>query len=188
MLESNPSGPHYLLLATDGWPGCNGNLNGSTCPCPPEVSCNAFSSINCLDDVRTASTVLQLREQGVFTFVIGIPGTEEITGLLDAMAVAGGTAIDGKHFPVSNEAELVETLYTITGNLVPCVYDLQNLAPTSENVEVRVDGNDVPRDDDRENGWELLGPDRLAFFGAACDTLRDGNPHQIEAFISCDTP
>lgn len=185
LLRTFETGPHYLLLATDGWPGCNGSLNPQTCPCPPEAVCGIISD-NCLDDVRTASTVLQLREQGVYTFVVGIPGTEEITDLLDAMAVAGGTAVDGHHYPVTNEADLIGALRSITADLIPCVYDLSAPVSTPQWVEVRIDGNTIPQDPTRQNGWALLDADRLALFGEACDAMRDGSAHQLEAYVDCD--
>jgi len=184
LLESNPQGPNYLLLATDGWPGCNNNISSADCVCPPEANC-ALGTQNCLDDMRTASTVLQLREAGVFTYVIGIPGTEEITALLNSMAIAGGTAIDGEHYQVGNSEELTHALRTIAGSLIPCIYDLDEDVPTPQWLEVRIDGNEVVRDANRENGWELLGRNRLAFFGETCEGLRDGDVHQIEAFIDC---
>ena len=185
LIERNPDGPNYLLLATDGWPGCNNSLDSSTCLCPPEANCG-FGSQNCLDDIRTASTVLQLREAGVFTYVIGIPGTEEITDLLNSMAIAGGTAIDGQHYQVGGSEELTDALRSIAGSLIPCIYDLNEEVQTPQWLEVRIDGSEIQRDPNRENGWELLGRDRLGFFGEICDGIRDGEVHQIEAFIACD--
>ena len=52
---------------------------------------------NCLDSVRTANQVLVQRENGINTFVVGIPGSEVVSDLLDTMAVAGGTAIGERH-------------------------------------------------------------------------------------------
>jgi hypothetical protein len=53
-------------------------------------------------------------------------------------------------------------------------------------VEVRIDGNTVSKDTARQSGWALLDTDRLALFGDACDKMRDGSPHQLEAYIDCD--
>lgn len=185
LLDTNPDGPNYLLLATDGWPGCNTAISSADCICPPETNC-ILTSQNCLDDTRSATTVLQLREAGIFTYVIGIPGTEEITDLLDSMAVAGGTAIDSKHYQITNAQELTSALRSITGDLIPCIYDLGADVTTPQWLKVLIDGTPVQRDSSRENGWALLGRDRLAFFGTACQSLRDGNSHQIEAFIDCE--
>ena len=53
-------------------------------------------------------------------------------------------------------------------------------------VSVQIDGHEIERDLNREDGWELLGRNRLAFFGETCASLRDGSVHQVRARISCE--
>ena len=69
----NPSENDYILLATDGGPGCNNFENEpnrhSNCVC---LSSTCLSNDNCLDDVRTVQLVENLNRQGIETMVLGI--------------------------------------------------------------------------------------------------------------------
>ena len=124
----------------------------------------------------------------MYTFVIGIPGTENIRGLLDSMAVAGGTDIDGKHYSVQNEEELVEALQSITTSLIPCIYELNHSVTTPISLQVHIDDDLILHDPNREDGWDLLGRTRLGFFGTSCNLLRDNQSHHIQAYLNCDLP
>jgi hypothetical protein len=177
--------PGYLLLATDGGPGCNSGLDAGTCECVNSSPCSTNVD-NCLDDLRTLGAVRDLAEQGIRTFVVGIPGTEDFVELLDAMAISGGTDIDGHHFSVRDAAELEEALRNATGSVVSCTYDLEGIPDDPDSVFVIIDGIPIPRDTSRRNGWDFDDEQTVHLYGEACDRIRDGAFHSIEAVYDCD--
>ncbi|MEE2757286.1 MAG: vWA domain-containing protein [Myxococcota bacterium] len=175
----------YILLATDGGPGCNFGLDHNRCVCLNGGSCVVWEMPqNCLDDRRTVDTVTQLRmAQGIRTFVLGLTGDgflPEARRVLDDMAVAGGTAVNGRHFEVDTVDALARQLISTAGSVVPCRYDLGALADQADEITVTIDGMAYPRDRNRANGWDVDG-DVIEFFGNACLALRDGYAHEIQA-------
>jgi Mg-chelatase subunit ChlD len=183
--SSNPTGLNFVLLATDGGPGCNDSLNGSSCECIPGATCG-FNSDNCLDRDRTLQAVRDLFAVGIKTFVVGIPGTSGVSDLLDEMAVEGGTAIGGRHIAVTDSTGLANALRSSTGSTVPCTYEFPAVPTNPDAIVVTVDGVVVPRDNTGTNGWSLERDRFLEFYGAACSAIRDGNPHAIEASYDCE--
>ena len=181
---SHPGGNNYVLLATDGGPGCNSSYNASTCECIPGATCG-INSANCLDRERTLQAVRDLLLAGVRTFVVGIPGTSGVSDLLDQMAVAGETANAGRHYAVTDATQLVEALRTTTGSTVPCDYEFPEIPEDVENIVVTIDGVEIPRDPTGTNGWNIARETFLQFYGSACGTLRDGNSHAVEARYDC---
>ena len=180
----NPNGANYILLATDGGPACNLDLDWQTCDCVPGGQCINFSG-NCLDDVRTLNTVMDLRFAGIETFVIGIPGSEGVSGLLDQMAVAGGTDNDGEHYAVTSGEELTTALRATTGGLVPCVYEFATTPDDVDGITVSIDGEEIARDSAHLNGWDYMPGNLLQLFGDACNAIRDGHPHDVEVVYNC---
>jgi hypothetical protein len=185
-LLANPTGNDYILLATDGGPGCNFALDHTRCPCLNGGTCVVWERPqNCLDDARTVAVVEDLARRGINTFVLGIIDdgfTDDVRPLvhqtLNRMAVAGGTAINGRHFEVGSLDEMRRQLAATAGGLVPCVYDLQELAAHADQVTVSIDGQVVPRDP--VNGWDLV-DGVLVLNGRACASLRDGGAHEVLA-------
>ena len=101
--------------------------------------------------------------------------------LLDAMAVAGGRAVDGRHLQVEALEDLENALMAAAGSLAPCSYDLSSFPPELfPQLQLLIDGEEVPRDPQRMNGWEII-DGQLELFGATCDRLRDGAAHSITA-------
>ena len=92
-LSERPTPSDFIVLATDGGPGCNQRLDPQACTCL-NASCVLFDMAeNCLDDARTIETVRRLREDsGIQTFVLGLTSEDflaEARQVLDDMAVAG---------------------------------------------------------------------------------------------------
>lgn len=184
---NNAGGVNYILLATDGGPGCNMNLDWQSCECIPGATC-MLNGANCLDAVRTSNEVLVLREQGIKTFVVGLPGTEGVGDLLDAMALAGGASPSGQHISVTNEAELTQALSSLSASVVPCSFELPFEATTAVNLGFTVDGEDVPRDESELDGWNFSGTQAVTLYGSWCNRLRDGEPHVFQAAGNCHEP
>ncbi len=124
-------GDRYVLLATDGGPNCNGlnTCEGSTCTpnldgqCSIDNCCEGMGNY-CLDDQSVIEQIEALKNEGISTFVIGIPGTEQYAEYLDQFALAGGVpnpSGDPDYYAVSAEdgvQALAQTFKDITTHLV----------------------------------------------------------------------
>ena len=193
LMASNPSGSNYILLATDGGPGCNSGLDPNTCECIPGANCECpfggslceMAAQNCLDSVRTANAVLTQRERGINTFVVGIPGSEVVADLLDTMAVAGGTAVNGQHYAVTNESELIEALSSASGSTIPCEFPMETVPADLASLQVTLDGQPVSRDETQMSGWDVV-DGKLKLYGSTCATMRNGLPHELHVQFDCD--
>jgi Mg-chelatase subunit ChlD len=184
MISSNPEGPNFILLATDGGPGCNATLHWPECTCIPGAVCPPDN--NCLDDVRTLSIVEDLYEQNISTFVIGIPGSELVSDLLDAMAVAGGTDIEGEHYAVDADSDILMAMTEIGGSVVPCRYELDEAPSDPEMIVLSIDGVEILRDITHEDGWDISDEIYIDLYGSACTQIRDGGSHSIDVLFDCE--
>lgn len=169
-----------LVLATDGAPNCNEQLNNDTCVCtaPPTIDPNCDTPTHCLDDVRSISTVRTLFQLSqVPTYVVGLGSQLNLfASTLDAMAVAGGVPrpLPGpRYYSAANQVELTDALTRITAQLSRCTYLLTGLG-LNDTFVVEVDGAVVP---EGPQGWEWL--DRmngeLRLHGEACDRAASGS-------------
>jgi hypothetical protein len=187
-----------MILATDGAPNCNPDLDQESCLCTvmlasgTEVCKGAPDGSNCLDDTRTISVVKNIFEtQKIPVYVLGIGGAEQLAFLrvLDDMAVAGGRAkpTSPKHYSVQTEAEMNAALASISSSVAQCTF-LTPSAPTDPSaITVEIDGQRIPRDTTHTNGWDWVDQayGTLAFFGAACDAASAPKP-EISGVIRCD--
>ena len=184
-LEHNhPESPNLVILATDGGPGCNMDLEFPECTCIPDTTC-LHASQNCLDDGRTVSVVEQMAAADVPSYVIGIPGSERVTDVLDRMAVAGGTDRDGRHISVSNPEELTEALRSVAGGVVPCRYELGSAPDNPDHVALFIDGIEIARDQWHRDGWDISDERFVDMYGFSCRRIRDGNEHVLEVRYNC---
>jgi hypothetical protein len=192
-----PGQTHFMILATDGAPNCN-YLNQLPCAC--SLSNSAYCCTNypgactasqlCLDDDETLQVLIGLGTSGVETFVIGLDGTQEYVETLNAMALAGGRPQTGgatSYYAATNQTELTQALQSIAGSVLSCIIYLEEPPDFPDYVTIYVDGHEVPRDTSRQNGWDYTHPEltEIELFGQACETLQDGDPHQVTATFAC---
>jgi len=176
----DPLGRRYVVLATDGAPNCNPELDPTTCVCAaPAFVCRPDHPgyhTNCLDDVRTLAALRELAARGVGTYVVGLLGVESMAGVLDAMAVAGGhpRAGERRFHSGASRTELAAALRGITSALVDCRFRLDAAPPDPDLVDVRLGDERLVRDRARRDGWEWSDDTHreVAFFGATCERLR----------------
>jgi hypothetical protein len=189
-----------MILATDGAPNCNGDLDKDTCTCTSATGICAGrqgGEFNCLDDARSISTINDIfQTMKIPVFVIGIGSTErpEFLQVLDNMAVAGGRprATTPKHYNVQSAADLKAALTSIGDSIAKCTY-LTPSAPTDPNaISVEINGKSIPRDPTHMNGWDWVDQafGELAFFGPACAAASGGTTtaSQITGVVSCTNP
>jgi hypothetical protein len=160
-------GQRAVVIATDGGPNCNESLDGDTCTCvsPNPADCQAFPG-NCLDDVNAVASANQLANSGFPVFVLGLPGTENFSGVLTRLATAGGT---GNFYNATSADSLATSLEEIAVRLGSCRFDLPG-APRPDQVTVTVDGTAIARDSSRSDGWDLIDSNTIELFGDACTT------------------
>jgi hypothetical protein len=185
-----------IVLATDGAPNCNGNLDATRCVCTNvRVSCSANPDrgrYSCLDDVRTINTVRDIAEkQKIPVYVIGIGSTENPAFLrvLDDMAVAGGRprASEPRHYNVQSPQQLQDALGLIQGSVAKCTYLTPSAPVNPDDITVEINGAEVSRDPTRTTGWDWVDQayGELAFFGAACDLAGAGNA-AVTGVVRCE--
>lgn len=181
-----------VVVATDGAPNCNGNLDGSRCVCTAASGDCRRSEYSCLDDTRTIDVIREIAEvRKIPVFVIGLGSTErpEFLRVLDDMAVAGGRARPTvpRHYNVQSPVELRSALQNISDSIARCTY-LTPSAPTDPNaIAVEIDGVTIFRDTDHKNGWDWVDQayGSLAFFGDACDRAQTA-ASKVNGRVSCE--
>jgi hypothetical protein len=214
-------GKTYLFLLTDGAPNCNLDLECEIDQCTANIEQVQYSerdvcdeSINCcsheifgpgtcLDAQATINAVTALHDDGVNTFVIGMPGTETYSTLLNDLAHAGGVARSEApyYYSVTDSEQLVETLHVLGGAAsLSCSIDLNEIPPDPSRVNVFLDDMLVPFDP--EAGWSwgedaqdgadagaqstARGPNsRVELHGEPCALATDGQVLQIQIVAGC---
>ncbi len=186
-LRATPSTrPRAVLLATDGGPNCNAALDPFSCRCSAggDTACAdaAFSDPDlaaqlCLDDDNAVGAVQDLRDDGVDTYVVGVPGVENFSDVLNAMAEAGGTRLPGAtgFYLARDSATLEGAIADIGRRLSSCDIDVEGVdLVRAARLAVAIDDVDVPRDPDGVDGFDIVDADTLTLFGPACDALGGG--------------
>jgi len=191
--------PKIVILATDGGPNCNYFLDASpACTCAhatAEYCCTNHPSAclfgyTCLDDTHTVSVIGDLQSAGIETVVIGLAGTSEYEVLLNAMAVAGGLPQVGgstDYYPAGNQSEIISALQAIAVSFISCEIQLEEPPDFPDLVHIYMDGVEVEWDGSQSGGWDYTDSSNMVIelFGAACDTLQDGDEHNLTATFAC---
>jgi hypothetical protein len=185
-----------MILATDGAPNCNGELDARTCTCTTRNDdCAGVpeGEYSCLDDEATVGVITDIfQNRKIPVFVIGIGGGErpDFIQVLDRMAIAGGRPRAGtpKHFNVQTATEMKDAFATIRDSIAKCTY-LTPSAPTDPNaISVEIGGVRIGRDLTHQNGWDWVDQvyGVIALFGSACDQA--GAPTAtVGGTVTCDS-
>jgi hypothetical protein len=167
--------PHYLLLATDGEPGCAGGGMG-----PGGGS----------DGPATEQAVANAAAAGIHTFVVGIGSNMGDDQVLAQMAVNGlepdtssGTP---SFYPVSSTQDLVDVLEKAALRITTCSYPLASLPPNPDAVTIESAVGIIPRDPTHMDGWDYGSDGKsVDFFGPACAQLQSGVVMSVQAIFAC---
>lgn len=201
-------GKTAVVLSTDGAPNCHWgqlctasecilNIEGQSIDdqkcdssincCDPSVPGSPGTSW-CVDAVYTTQAIQKLRDKGIRTFVVGIPGSSFYDDLLDQMAIVGGTARSGspKYYRVDDMAALSDMLLQI-GNqvMLSCELVLDDIPPDPGFVNVYLDQKVVPYDE--ADGWTWTGERTLTLHGEACENVEKGAVGQVQVVAGCPT-
>lgn len=197
-LTSRRTVARTIVLATDGAPNCNFELNGRTCTCTAvdqdtgerRRNCTGNDG-SCLDDRATLSVIQDIAgRQNIPVFVVGIGAfAPDFSGVLDRMAVAGGRPRTDtpRYYGVQSAAELDQALHTIAGSVARCTY-LTPSAPTDPDaIYVTIGDNLIPRDPTHVEGWDWvdIAYGTIAFFGKSCDVAQAGQL-EVSGQVSCE--
>ena len=197
------SGKTFVILATDGAPNCSDDFSCDTSQCTLNIesddgcstagpSCcippNGIGS-NCIDAQATTDAITALKNAGVLTYVIGIPGSEAYASALDEFAVAGGTArgSEPQYYAVStaDQTAIQKTLSTVAAKIVgSCTITLSATPPDPSLVNVYFDEALVPQDP--ANGWVINGP-TVTLEGTSCQSVLDGDVLDVRVIAGCPT-
>lgn len=201
-------GKTFVVLATDGAPNCNPNASCSadecmaniegayldpTTPCAAPINCCDPQLVSngpelCVDRQATVNVVQKLHDAGILTYVIGMPGAEPYTKVLNEVATVGGTAkpIEPYYYPVQDEEELTSALKEIGIKVaITCTIDLGSAPPDKNLVNVYLDTSLVQLDP--VDGWSWTGDTTVELYGAACDKLKSGDVLQVQVVAGCPT-
>lgn len=184
-----------IILATDGAPNCNPNLDVTVdCTCTtPLVDCGANPDrgrYSCLDDTNTIATVADIfQNQKIPVYVIGIGSIDrpDFLEVLNQMAVAGGRPRAGatKHYNVQSAQELSTAIATIRDSIAKCTYLTPSAPDDANSITVDIDGRQIPRDPTHQNGWDWIDQSYgvIGFFGSACTAA--GGPAKVTGVVTC---
>jgi uncharacterized protein YegL len=152
--------PGSVLLVTDGDPRCGLEVDTSQ-----------------QDAARTA--VKALKAAGIPTYVVGYQIDPNFAGLMNELAVLGGT----KEFHgVENGDQIVAVFREITKDVIKCTFSLDAVPENPKKVRVQIDGVSVPLN--AADGWVIDGKN-VTLQGGSCNTLKDGKGHNLQAQVEC---
>jgi hypothetical protein len=150
---------NYILLLTDGEETCDG-------------------------DGAAAVEAINAANPSVRTFVVGF-GAGVDPDALNAMAVAGGTALDGAtdYYQADDATSLDSAFADIAADVLGCTYDLDEPPAGASQLYVYVGGEAIEQGG--ADGWSYAGPDAIAFAGASCELLRSGDIEDVVVAHGC---
>ena len=160
------SNPRYLVLTTDGEPNC--------------ADCNAGPML-AIDAVAAANAA------GFHTFVVGVATDAQATDTLNKMAMAGGEPRAGTplYYPVANRQDWLTTLGLITGLVSNCVFPLDKLPPSPDDVAATASGCGLARPA-HANGWDYgAGNKSIQVYGPACDKIKMAAGQDVKITYGC---
>lgn len=199
---STVGGEAFVILATDGAPNCNENASCGFDQCQPNIEdmggcpkegpkncCEPPVGFpeNCNDTGPTLTAIGALKSAGIPVYVVGLPGAAPYVSLLDAMAVAGGTALPSspKYFAVDSASEdvMLKTLRKIAAQITgSCVFELKEAPAEPSLVNVYLDEVILPFEP--TNGWTLDGK-TVTLAGAACERVKNGDVLDVRIITGC---
>lgn len=204
--------PASVVLLTDGAPNCNleasctvdacmPNLEGGALPsgvCDEDFNCCDSAQVlesdlpfigvpeaMCIDSDASLHSIEQFADEGITTFVVGVPGSEAYADLMTSFAEAGGTAREqgAAYFDVRDVEGLSASLAAIFAQTSQgCEVELEEEAARPDLLNVYFDAQLVAMDED--DGWTVDG-NVVTFHGEACEEIEAGLVAQVHLISGC---
>lgn len=191
-------GKRYVILATDGAPNCNlratctaeqcqSNIEGlNGCSIAGPSCCDGAYAGNCNDEAAAVSELTALRNDGVETFVIGLPVGPGYAKTLDNMAVAGGDPLptSPRYYAVGSSTDsILGALKTVAAKITAtCDFDLTEVPADPGLVNVYIDEAVVPYEP--ANGWTIEGK-KVTLQGSTCARVKAGDALDVRIIAGC---
>jgi hypothetical protein len=211
-----PAGDRYVMLATDGGPNCSDATKCESATCTADmdkqgscgtktVNCCAESLASsgggptlCLDETGVLDQIKKLREEGIKTFVVGIPGTENYKTYLTRFADAGGApdpkneALKYYEVTAAQGVEgLTQTFKSITESLVrSCDVKLASAPVDSGKLNVAVECQLLQQGEGDAVNWvynENADDPIIAIKGDTCTRIETQGVTRIDVIEGCTT-
>jgi len=125
---------------------------------------------------------------GIRMFIVSVGNEVSDTHLQQMANVGSGKGIldpEGAPFyKATDVAALAEAFETIITTFVPCDFSIDGVLDVEEACRgtVKLDGVDLNCGED----WEVTSPSEMRLIGTACDSLQDGQPHDVTATFPCE--
>lgn len=166
---TDPDRPNYALLITDG----------------RQAGCNLAGG-----DSGTESILAAMHAAGISTFVVGFGGGVD-PAQLDAFAIAGGVplATSPAYYQADDAMELEAALEAIANEALSCVFDLDDVPGSVDDIFVFLDNSPTPVDRDPVDGWDYdPATNQVELFGQLCEDLKNGDISDIDIVLGCPEP
>jgi hypothetical protein len=169
LATANLTGPIAVVIMTDGEPNCDTDVN----------------NVN--------NIIAGWSAKGIKTYVVGLPGSQAASGILNQLAQTGGTdSYIEPNDPAALQAKF-ETIVseTVKQGLKSCVITLQRTenADTEKLVMVVVENGaeyKVPRDMGNGSGWSVNAEGTVATLqGALCEEAKGGRFESVSFSFGC---
>jgi hypothetical protein len=183
-----------MVLATDGAPNCNPDLDPDTCVCTAQLvpgekceAANPGDGSNCLDDTNTVGAIKQIAEQQkIPVFVVGIGVTADFANTLNAMAQAGGRPRAGSpsYYPAETPAELTNAFEIVRDSVAKCTYVTPSAPQDPNAITLDINGRLLKRDPTHTDGWDWIDQEygQLQLYGTACTSA---SPTNVSGTVEC---
>jgi hypothetical protein len=167
----------FILLATDGLPTCG--AGGATAD----------------DSANAIQAVLDVKNMGIPTFVVGIATTGMGDTTLDMMAVNGGYPVvptppaTQQYYAVANGADLITALGKITSMVGTCQFRVSPTPTDAASIDsVMANGyaGNIPQDP--ANGWSLVPGMGIQLNGSFCAQYTSGAITDVAVHVACIIP
>ena len=195
---SSVQGKRYVILATDGAPNCNlratctaescqSNIDGyNGCSISGPSCCDGQFAGNCNDEATAVSELKALYNDGIESFVIGLPVAPGYAKTLDNMAVAGGDPLptSPRYYAVGSSTDsILGALKTVAAKITAtCDFDLTEVPADPALVNVYIDEVVVPYEP--VNGWTIEGK-KVTLQGTTCARVKAGDALDVRIIAGC---
>jgi hypothetical protein len=163
-----------VLLATSGAAAC----------AVPNVTADAGPTQWSDSELDAIQAARELHDLNIPVVVISFdnPTHAGVQSYLNALANAGGT---GAYYPANDPYALLDSLFPPVDFPMTCSLSLPNPPPDPGNITATLNGELVPRDPARLEGWDLENPTWLTFYGSYCEELLQLKSVSIEIVFGC---